>query len=120
MSAYQKQKVLRFPMEGDLYEFEQAHAKFFGYGAPGAFQIAPTTEGYIDYVLVSNCDGDGEYGKTRSLTENEKRKYKPIWEQILPDIDMDKVRLVEFCWYNCSEAPGYYDDLNDPFYTTEI
>lgn len=104
MSAYQKQKVLRFPMEGDLYEFEQKHAKFFSYGAAGTFQIAPTIKNYIDYVLTSNYDGDGEYRKTRALTENEKEKYRPIWEQILPGIDMNQVRLVEFCWYGCSEA----------------
>ena len=54
------------------------------------------------------------------ITKNEKEKYRPIWEQILPGIDMNKVRLVEFCWYNCSEAPDYYDNLNDPFYTTEV
>jgi hypothetical protein len=29
---------------------------------------------------------------------------------------MDDVRLVEFCWYNCSEAPDYYDEENDDFY----
>ena len=35
-----------------------------------------------------------------------------------PEVDMNKVHLVEFCWYNCSEAPDYYsmDKGKDPFY----
>lgn len=85
------------------------------------FQIAPADGDFIDFVLSDDygCDA-AEYGKTRALTENEKRKYGPVWEQIIPNIDMNRVRLVEFCWYNCCEAPGYYDNIDDPFYTEEI
>lgn len=122
MSTYHKEKVLRFPMGEDvnLEEFEEAHRDLFGYSETGKFQIAPTCESYIDYVLHCEYDCDGEYGKTRALTENEKEKYRPVWEQIIPDIDMNKVRLVEFCWYDVTEAPDYYDDVNDPFYTEEV
>lgn len=120
MSTYCKEKVLRFPMGGDLEQFEEAHSDLFDYGTPGLFQIAPTRESYIDLVLERESDWDGEYGKTRALTENEKKKYRPIWEKIIPGIDMSKVRLVEFCWYNATEAADYYDDVNDPFYTEEV
>lgn len=120
MSAYCKEKVLRFPLEGDPWEFEETHTSLFSYGKPGMFQVAPTVKNYIDFVLEYDGDSDGEYGKTRALTENEKEKYRPVWEQIILGIDMNKVRLVEFCWYDCSEAPDYYDDLSDPFYTTEV
>lgn len=29
---------------------------------------------------------------------------------------MNDVRLVEYCWYNCSEAPDYYLEQDDEFY----
>ena len=120
MSTYCKEKVLRFPMDGDLEEFAEAHGDLFSYGEPGKFQIAPTETGYIDFVLSYEFDCDGEYGKTRALTANERRKYQPIWEQIIPGIDMERVRLVEFCWYDATEAPSYYSNVNDPFYTEEV
>jgi len=121
MSDYRKEKVLRYPMKGDLDAFKEQHENLFGYGTPGMFQIAPTENGFIDFVLSGSYDCDaGEYGKTRALTENEKQKYRPVWEQIVPGIDMSRVRLVEFCWYDCSEAPDYYDEAQDPFYSEEV
>lgn len=120
MSTYCKERVLRFPVDGNLEQFEETHHTLFDYGVPGMFQIAPTCKGYIDLVLLREFDCDGEYGKTRALTKNEQEKYRPVWEQIIPDIDMNRVRLVEFCWYNATEAPNYYDEVDDPFYTEEI
>ena len=119
MSTYVREKVMRIPMDceyDEMEEIENQNRSLFGYGDVGKFQIAPTEESYIDYVLEYEWDADGEYGKTRALYPREQEKYRPIWQQILPNIDMSKVRLVEFCWYNCCEAPDYYDDENDDFY----
>ena len=138
MSTYVREKVLRIPMERiDLsyikniiaqkypdenheddfsWDLESALPDVFDYATVGKFQIAPTEENYIDYVLEYEWDADGEYGKTRALTKNEKAKYLSTFQKIDPDINMDFVRLVEFCWYNCCEAPDYYDDENDSFY----
>lgn len=136
MSTYVREKVLRIPMERlnmsaikntlaanhEDYEddfcfyLESDFPTLFSYATEHMFQIAPTEESYIDYVLEYEYDADGEYGKTRALSDNEKAKYLPIFQQIDPDVNMDNVRLVEFCWYNCCEAPDYYDDINDPFY----
>jgi hypothetical protein len=138
MSTYVREKVLRIPMDKIDFSFIRAtmEAKFpdeevdddfdfylestfpelFEYGTKGKFQRAPTTEEFIDYVIDKEWDADGEYGKTRALTDNEKAKYLPIFRKVDPNINMDFVRLVEFCWYNCSEAPSYYDHMNDPFY----
>ena len=136
MSTYVREKVLRIPMERlnmshinnvlaekyedyeDDYSFylEYAFPDIFAYGERHKFQIAPTTESFIDYVLERDWYADGEYGKTRALTDNEKEKYRPMFAQIDPDVNMDYVRLVDFCWYNCCEAPDYYDDTNDSFY----
>lgn len=138
MSTYVREKVLRIPMgridmsyiksiitqkypdenhEDDFgWYLESALPDVFDYATIGKFQIAPTEENYIDYVLEYEWDADGEYGKTRALYDSEKMKYESIFQKIDPNINMDYVRLVEFCWYNCCEAPDYYDDENDSFY----
>ena len=133
MSTYVREKVLRVPMEcidmhyikniiAQKYEedfalyLEKEFPDIFDYATIGMFQIAPTEEPFFDYVLDYEYNADGEYGKTRALTDNEKRKYLPIFQKIDPSIDMNYVRLVEFCWYNGTEAPSYYNHINDPFY----
>ena len=138
MSTYVREKVLRIPMERvDLsyikniiaqkypnekheddfsWYLESALPDVFDYATVGKFQIAPTESPFFDYVLDYEYDADGEYGKTRALYESEKAKYLPVFQKIDPNIDMNHVRLVEFCWYNGCEADDYYDDVNDSFY----
>ena len=136
MSWYVREKVLRIPekhinmdqinnviaakyedYDGDSsFYLENEFPDLFEYGTVGKFQIAPTIESYIDYVLEYEWDAEGEYGKTRALYDSEKAKYAPVFQKIDPNINMDYVRLVEFCWYNSTEAPDYYDDEHDPFY----
>lgn len=79
------------------------------------FTFAPTERRFVDYLLEYDGDSDGEYGKVRELYPIESEKYLDTFRQ-LGKIDMDKVRLVEFCWYNATEAPDYYDIESDPFY----
>lgn len=72
------------------------------------FTFAPTEREFVDYILEYDGDSAGEYGKVRELYSIESEKYLDTFRQ-LGTIDMDKVRLVEFCWYNATEAPDYYD-----------
>ena len=136
MSTYVREKVLRIPVErlnmdyiknilaekyndyeDDFsYYLESEFPDIFDYATVGKFQTSPTEEPFIDYVLEYEWDADGEYGKTRALTDNEKRKYLSVFQKIDPNINMDYVRLVDFCWYDCCEAPNYYDNTNDSFY----
>lgn len=137
MSTYVREKVLRIPREkmnfarivrkleekfpgkdimDDLGFYIEDLDDLFGYGEVNKFQLAPTEESFIDYVLDYEDDCDGEYGKSRDLYESEKEKFRPIFQQLDPDINMDYVRLVEFCWYNGCEAPNYYDPMEDEFY----
>ena len=138
MSTYVREKVLRIPrhkfnfahiarkleekfpgeeiMDDLEYYIEKAFPDLFDYGTENRFQLAPTEEAFIDYVLDREWDCDGSYGKVRELYNSEKEKFRPIFQQLDPDINMDYVRLVEFCWYNGSEAPSYYDPTEDPFY----
>jgi hypothetical protein len=138
MSTYVREKVLRIPMDkidfsfitaamkakfpneelDDDFDFylEETFPELFEYRTRGKFQRAPTTEEFLDYVLDYEWDAEGEYGKTRALSDTEKMKYLTVFQKVDLNINMDWVRLVEFCWYNCSEAPNYYDHMNDPFY----
>lgn len=138
MSTYVREKVLRIPrhklnfahifrkleekfpnediMDDLGFYVESALSDLFDYGEVGKFQLSPTDEPFIDYVLDYEYDADGEYGKTRELTDNEKKKYLSVFQKIDPEINMDFVRLVEFCWYNGCEAPDYYDETKDDFY----
>ena len=136
MSDYVRIKALRIPL--DKINMELIYAKLrqededfmddlsgylekffpdlFSWRETGKFANSRTETPYIDYILDYEYGADGEYGRTRALYDSEKNKYRPVFQKIDPDVNMDLVRLVEFCWYNCTEAPDYYDDINDPFY----
>lgn len=139
MSTYVREKVLRIPMDkidfsfitrqmqmkypdddlsDDLtYYLETTFPSLFEYGKEKMFQLAPTRSAFIDYVIEREWDADGgDFGKSRKLYESEKERFKSTFQQIDPNINMDDVRLVEFCWYNCSEARDYYDESFDDFY----
>lgn len=146
MSDYEKNKVLRLPIDKiDMEVFckeieqryfelqgkvinakddlawyvEEAFPDLFGYQDKGKFTIAPTyPRGFIDYVLDSTWGDDcGDWGKVRELYPTEKTKYLPVFQKILPRLEnLDDVRLVEYCYYNGCEAPDYYDLKDDPFY----
>lgn len=131
MSSYYKMKVLRIPYEpwawgwtnldpdADSWEYVERHFSedvFDPYGRKlHTFTFAPTESAFVDYILEYDGDSDGDYGKVRELYDSEKDRYRDIFQQ-LGTIDMNKVRLVEFCWYNATEAPDYYDIESDPFY----
>ena len=116
MSYYCEEKVLRCPVEkywGEracTWEIEKEYPELFNdcTNQFPRFEIALTEGAFIDYVL-SRKEGSGEFGTARKLTESEKVKYKEVWEKLIPDIDMNDVHYVYYSWYNCSEAPDYYE-----------
>ena len=130
MSTYVREKVLRVPFElykeyfrfTDLLEKDDYGSitykkpELFGWGDIGKFQFAPTETLYIDYVLDYEYDCDGEYGKVRELYPSEREKYRNKFLEVFKVIMMTDVKLVEFCWYNGTDAPDYYDETKDPFY----
>jgi hypothetical protein len=130
MSDYKRMKVLRLPFEyaniGSVDDYDDiSHDLWDKYGDIfywngtniGKFNYAPTERPFIDFVLESEYGADsGEWGKVRELYPQEIDKYKEVFKKLSANIDMSKVKLVEYCWYNCSEAPDYYDPAEDTFY----
>ena len=126
MSDYAYQKVLRLPVTfldfqhnynkyfknaSDLDDFlSEKFPDIFGCYQRNKFQIAPTEDLFLDYVIDKDFSGNysGEWSKVRELYPSEKNKFYPLFEKILPNVDMNKVHLVEYCWYDCCEAPSYY------------
>lgn len=76
------------------------------------FEIAPTADFFIDYELLYNHDAEGEWGKTRRLSNAEFLKYASKFHTLLKGrvILPSELRLVEYCWYDGHEAPDYFDD----------
>ena len=124
MSDYVKKKVLRFPLSKEILkgkdkydwveDMENKHPKVFNSQGINTFEPSDTEEDYLDYVLeYSYGEESGDYGYTWKLTEKEKEKYEPLFSKLLPNIDMDKVHKVIYCYYNCCESPDYYEIQED-------
>lgn len=140
MSEYQKIKAVRYKLtKEDLEHFEVAN----GYELRDKFEtfldsyprknniyfVSTCAENpnFLDFILVSE-EGEGDYGRTRRLSDNERGKYYSILANQFEEMDKSigrihrwlpdprNFRVVEFCWYNCSEAPNYFDEEGDPFY----
>lgn len=72
----------------------------------------------LDYVISHDYGVDsGDYGRSRALTENERDRWYPRFKSVCSELDeTNEIRLVEFCYYNCSEPVFYFDNKNDSFY----
>ena len=122
MSDYCRKKALRVPVEDTGFNVGEHGIGWYDKldefikSANGNFEISPTDRVFVDYDIPTRGHAEGEWGKCRPLTDAEKVKYGPTFAKI-GVTDMDKVRLVEYCWYNCSEAPDYYYNVySDDFY----
>lgn len=75
------------------------------------FELATTdVTDYIDYVLRSSYgEITGSFGHSRYLTKDEEDKYKKIFDRLKIPYDVKNLRVVEYCYYNCSECKDYYD-----------
>lgn len=124
MSEYVKKKVLRVPItEKELCakDFDELE-KLFPYEfdrkkETRKFEISPTVTKYLDYVLDYEYGaGCGDYGRVRELRLSERNRFYFLFRSVFKNVNMRNVRLVEYCWYNCSEAPDYYEVKKDSFY----
>lgn len=120
MSDYCYKKVVRCKVKAEdlgiesLWDLGEIYQDEFGQGSIGDFVVAPTEEEFVDYLLNSSygCESS-DYGRTRKLSEKELEKYIKLFSKIIPNVKPEDLRLVEYCWYNCCEAPGYFDEKDD-------
>ena len=65
---------------------------------------------YLSYVLFYKYGaGCGEFGRSRFLSLTEQEKYRAVFEQVLPEVDVNKLKYVDYCYYNASESPDFYN-----------
>lgn len=117
MSDYCHNKVIRMKVTpqqlglDDVWDLEQIHKDLFDFKKNEPYmEIAPTKESFIDYVLSHTYGKEcGEWGNARRLYMKEIEEYLPIFKKIYPNCTADDLRYVDYCWYNCSEAPDYFE-----------
>ena len=130
MSDYVKKKVIRYPIDAEVAiaykcddfwdledKFKEIDKDFGNWKLKPRFELDSSYNSkqgksryYLDYILnyeYGACDGD--FGISQELTEKLKDKYKPIFEKFIEDIDVNKFRLVKFCYYNGCDCPDYYE-----------
>lgn len=76
------------------------------------FEIAPTFDFFLDYVLSSRNDAEGDWGRTRQLNNVEYVKYCDKFSKLLKgrEVKPNELRLIEYCWCDCNEAPDYFNE----------
>lgn len=126
MSDYSRYLVLRYPItkdDAEMLEDKLMESPFGKHRKGGYFEITGATDSNYDYkyfldFVVKHTYGDecGDFGKIRTLKESEVSEFAELFKMLIPDIDMTKVKVVDYCWYNCCEPPAYYDEIDDEFY----
>lgn len=69
---------------------------------------------YLCYVLKHTYGEESTgFGLSRMLTQDETNKYVDLFSDYLNNIDPNKFKLIDYCYYNCCECKDYYKN-NDP------
>ena len=131
MSDYVKKKAIRYPLTekdfkrfgleyGDwdiINKFQEIDPNFID--IPHKNQIGfdsawndkdDESKYYIDFVISYIYGADStDFGVSQLLTDEQKERYRAMFEKFIPDLDVDKFRLVYFCYYNGCDCPDYYE-----------
>ena len=127
MSDYVHNKVIRMRIDENVLkekfgvvdkydlEFIKEFKDLFSWNKPDGskkayMEIAPTEEDFLDYVIYTTYgDESSDFGLVRYLTDEEALKYLPFFKRINENVTKEDLRFVDFCWYNCCEAPDYFE-----------
>jgi len=124
MSDYVHNKVVRLPFPNeivnrfnadDAYDCEKQLKELLGElwdnSKKNSFKLECTDDGYyIDWVYYSTYgEESGDFGNIRMLTQRELHVIKPYFDKLKVDYKDEDLRVVDYCYYNCCEAPDYYE-----------
>ena len=123
MSDYVRVKAIRYPLTKedlkelnveDIWDLEE---KFNLYNDKCRFEVNSSDkyEGYLDCVLKYEYGSTfDDYGLVYELDEKQKERWCYNFNGFFRiNIDENKLRLVEYCYYNGVDCPDYYDELTD-------
>ena len=73
----------------------------------------PFLDYYLDEIVPLRYEENTyhENDCARPLTQDEKEKYLPLYQELFPDFTLEKMNDVHYChyeWYDGSDAPYYY------------
>lgn len=67
-------------------------------------------EYYIDLILDSNySENSGDFEFVRLLTQKEFDKYKNNFMKLIPNIKLENLRYVDYCYYNGVDEPAIWE-----------
>ena len=127
MSDYVHNKVVRLPFPQEIKErcntndvwdcepyLKELLGEFWDYRKKNHFSLECTDNGdYIDWVYYSTYgEESGDFGFVRLLTQKELDVIKPYFDKLGVTYKDEDLRVINYCYYNCCEAPDYYNIEN--------
>lgn len=106
------QKVLRVPCaKYGITDPEQYLEERIGEITWDENSFAPSLAGeeYIDYILLDEVNASPLSYYVFRLTREEEEKYRPLFERIIPAIDMKDVHYCQYSWVDNTDAPDLYE-----------
>lgn len=106
-------------------EYEKLDEKIFNLKAKGYhLEVFDGQKGLNRYLVFLTYHSYGKkhdnFGSSRPCTEFEiKRHIKKFQDVLCKEIDKNKLKYIEYCWYNCSECFDYYEEEEDKPITSD-
>lgn len=114
MSDYSHNKGIIYPLP-KMTE-EQRDNLEFSLKDPFSYEAFEGRNNNINHYLFFSLyhtygQRSDNFGSSRKCTAKEIAQYTPMFSEVLGKrIDTDKLKYIEFCWYNCCECQDYYED----------
>ena len=132
MSCYEKNRVIRLPFPMELCKKANVETPFdcedyledllgddwyFNNDIFSGFEIVPTTKNiYLDYVIHHTTeDCFDEFGFSFKLSKEDIDLYKPLFDKLNIDYNVEDLRKVVYCYYNCCEPEDCYEVSDNLF-----
>jgi len=114
MSDYVRNKAVMYPIDVDLFEKldDEIEEPFF----LEVFSENTKLNCYLCYGLYHTYGEETTgFGMSRMLTQDETNRYIELFSDYLNNIDPNKFKWVDYCYYNCCECEDYYKkQTNEP------
>lgn len=126
MSDYVKKKGIRYRIPKEIYEelddkydfdlmYNNGIAKELGLSDDFKFDSGYDYDNdksnyYLDKVLFYKYGANGDYWKSRKLTDEEAKLHIDDFKKVFPNITSDELRYVDYCYYNGCDAPDVFEE----------